>query len=139
MANNFTLKTLSDAIARMPLPQMDHIADRLTVGHRIYHDMARDRVSAIYEPIDAASFYGIPVQVSPLFPYTQTCGACGGTGEGKDRTYCPVCRGGGKYTVEGMVTSKDGPMTMILTYHKKRFEPRWPRDVRVPLRQLGVL
>lgn len=137
MADDFTLKTLNDMIARMPRPRMGYVADQLTVGHRMYDDIRKNTL--VYEPIGAETFYGVPIQVSPLVPYVQTCGACGGTGEGKDRTYCPVCRGGGKYTVEGMVTARNGPMTMMLTYHKKRFEPRWPRDVRVPLRPLGEL
>lgn len=134
--NNFTLKTLSDMIARMPLPQTGYArGDRLTIGHRTYLDIATYRVCD--EPIGAPSFYGIPVQVSALFPYTQKCKVCEGTGEGRDSTYCPKCRGGGEYTVEGAVTSRDDSITMILAYRKKRFEPRWPREVRVPLRRLG--
>lgn len=69
--------------------------------------------------------FGIPVRVSDVFPFTNTCSACGGTGEGVDSTYCWKCHGGGKVTVEGVISGRHGA-TIIAAYHPRLFEPAFP-------------
>lgn len=81
------------------------------------------------------SFAGIKMEPSTLFPFTSTCSKCSGTGDGGvQATYCPGCKGGGKVTYIGMMTTKvpelwqyeATKMALIVDYHAPLFQPAFP-------------
>lgn len=81
------------------------------------------------------TFFGMPVLTSPFFPFISKCDVCEGTGEGTTSTYCQRCKGQGSTKFVGSVSN--GPQQIMLTEPmEKAFEPHWPTDVLVPLREI---
>jgi hypothetical protein len=88
-------------------------------------------------PTELLAFSGLRVEPSNQFPYWMRCAPCMGSGEGGDlATYCPTCRGGGEYWVDGMVFMSDDSTRLMMRYRPPRFQPRWPIDIKVPLREI---
>lgn len=77
--------------------------------------------------------FGLRLQTNPMFPYEQACEKCGGTGDGVESTFCPVCKGAGRYRVDGVMTGAGNTLAAIVHYFPPK-PVRWPEGVRVPRR-----
>lgn len=140
MAKPFSIETLEAIVKSLKLDDTfnDSTLTRAMLSPRAYHDDVYRELGNIPREYSPLSFGGIRVQPSNLFPFTQECVACGGTGEGVTSTYCPHCKGGGKVTHEGVMTSepnysrfhRSDRTVLLCSYFPKRFEPR--ADFTVP-------
>jgi hypothetical protein len=82
------------------------------------------------------TFGGIPIRSSSLFPYTNACGKCGGTGDGGEQsTYCQNCKGGGQIKYNGTMIQGE-QMIVLVEYYPRKFEPSFP--FALPVRPLPV-
>lgn len=109
----------------------------LSVGSRLYreliHQFDRDAGNLLARPAAIfTNFMGIPVRESTLFPYTVTCTACGGSGEGETSTYCPRCDGAGAIRYEGAMTGGKPEMVLLTSPLPRLFAPYFPRDIGPP-------
>lgn len=87
--------------------------------------------------LNLGMFTGPLIVASNHFPIISDCKTCDGTGEGTESTYCKPCSGSGKVKVVGVQQGYDGrPLTFTEKVHEKAFEPHWPPDVLVPLREI---
>jgi len=114
------LSPLTMALARRELE-----ASRLSEPHR----------SEILKGEIPTTFGGVNILSSPALPMSIECKVCAGTGEGSSSTYCEECRGEGSTLVVG-ISAISGRMTRIVERQEKAFEPGWPLDVAVPLREI---
>ncbi len=82
------------------------------------------------------SIMGMSVRASNMFPFIVACSSCNGSGDGGEQsTYCQTCKGGGSLKHNGLVTETvDGPLTAIVSYLPKLFEPSFP--FALPMRPL---
>ncbi len=117
----------------------------ITVSPRMYAELRRQaEASALsYNPesplgpprID--TWQGVRLQSSSVFPYHQKCSWCGGTGSGgEESTYCPSCVGRGGIMIEGAIRDQRGT-SLIESPLPRLFEPSFPSDVPVPLREIS--
>lgn len=112
--------------------------ERLFTGRALLDDL---QVFAKPNPSSNPLLHGIQVYESNVFPFTQSCGKCNGTGSGGEESfYCSKCRGGGRVTYSGMMTTPVGVFTpkdatrtvVIVEYHPRLFEPKFPVAVDTP-------
>ena len=129
MTDAFTFDKLREAMLRMPKAPM---YDRVFLGYER---------SRMFDPIPYGiappSYAGIQVHKNPMFPYTQPCTKCGGTGDGgEESTYCERCAGQGASRIEGVMTQPENNGMVVLTSPlPKKFAVRWPASIPVPKRQ----
>lgn len=76
---------------------------------------------------------GVQVRENRMFPYVQSCGKCGGSGDGETSTYCPSCKGAGRTRVEGVMVGAGDKMAVLMHYYPPK-PVAWPADVLVPVR-----
>lgn len=96
-----------------------------------YTDPALDLIRSPY-----LGAFSTRMASSPLFPIITACSTCDGTGEGTESTYCERCGGSGKRKTVGMDTQGGSVSLIVEMVHEKAFEPHWPTDVLVPLREI---
>jgi hypothetical protein len=110
------------------------------IGPSMFNELRRQMDAAPHNFLNAVllglrnSFLGIPIQSSNVFPFSQSCSSCAGTGQGGDEaTYCPNCKGAGEVVIEGVVNNSK-QITLVVSHKPPRFQPTFP--FALPLRKL---
>lgn len=91
------------------------------------------RMPPVEPRLDRNPLWGMQVRENHMFPYEQSCGKCAGTGDGVESTFCPTCKGAGRYRVEGAMVGAGGKMAVIMHYYPGK-PVKWPASVAVPRR-----
>lgn len=83
---------------------------------------------------DYMGIFSPKIVPSTIFPYTNRCAECAGSGEGLASTYCPTCRGAGEIKTIGTAFDGDRMASVIRGHLPKRFAPYFPAGLVRPPR-----
>jgi len=97
----------------------------------------RDRAPKPGDILGAATYFGVPIHTSAMFPFPANCSSCAGTGDGREQsTWCISCAGTGQILVDGMMRDDHANQTMLITRQvpgkAKAFAIAFPTTVTVP-------
>lgn len=113
--------------------------DFINLGHAAFHRVM-DKISDPAPDLTRNpwfSSWGVPIRKCGLFPYTQPCDQCAGSGSGgEESTYCRKCAGQGGTRIEGVMSSGES-MTILTSPLPLKFATGWPQDIAVPLRKVS--